>query len=787
MYEYDRFQDVSWITVPREEYELRFHNRESIDVAYFRKVFSLSEIGQLVIDISANSRYRLWVNGQDVCSGPLKGDRWRQYYATVDISDYLQKGKNILALKVISYLPYEAQKGEERGPYWLIGNNAGPCLMVKGSCIDDNGELLAEVSTGKTKWQSRLDEAISWQFFSMTHWMGSMEEVNGDDIPKNWKTELHNIDNWSPAVNKYTIEKSPYGIIEPLPLISREIPLLFEKKCDFEREMEIKEDEYEQLILKDEKTAEVPPNSKRVIELDAGELTTGYFKLKVEGGKGTRCRIIYAESYTGLDEQGNIVKGKRDDNQNKEIRGHYDSYKHGGGKEIYQPFWFRTFRFVRIEIETGSQALTVFSPWYIETGYPLGRKSEFSSDSQPWMNKIWDMSWRTLQRCMHETYEDCPYYEQLQYVADTRLQILFNYMVDDDYRLAAKAIKDFHYSLLPEGIIQARYPSSQPHVIPQWAAHWIFMVEDYYLQTGDKSWLNKYRPTIDAVLNWYQEKLGEYELVENLGYWDQVDWVEEWTQGVSPASEIGPSAVQNLVYANVLLSAAKINRVSGRQGLAREYRIRAKNIFQNVKKHCWTQEKQLFREGPDCYEYSQHAQMWAVLTDFMESQEEKAVMKKAVSFPQIRECTYPFLFYFFRALEKADCYQLTKDLWSRWKGFLDQNLTTLPETPKQTPRSDCHAWSALPLYEFTRSFLGVKPLKPGWEKIKIEPYCGYLNQARGKVITPQGKVKVDWEKTKNRFKLQGEGPEDIPLEIILPEGSVRKKYQGGSFNLTVEL
>lgn len=134
------------------------------------------------------------------------------------------------------------------------------------------------------------------------------------------------------------------------------------------------------------------------------------------------------------------VKGDRTDDKNGHLLGVTDTYEVAGcGKrgdtETYEPFWFRTFRFIRLEIVTAEEPLTIESFDYQETGYPLEVKTWVTTSDES-MGDIWDISERTLRRCMHETYEDCPFYEQLQYAMDTRSQILYTYMISGDDRLA---------------------------------------------------------------------------------------------------------------------------------------------------------------------------------------------------------------------------------------------------------------------------------------------------------------------------------------------------------------
>ena len=98
-----RSKTAYWIGVPDEAWKaagISAGRTENI-TAYFRYGFTVHQQGKLEFKISASSRYRLWVNGQPILSGPLKGDKWRQYYETVDVSKYLKPGFNCIAVKVM--------------------------------------------------------------------------------------------------------------------------------------------------------------------------------------------------------------------------------------------------------------------------------------------------------------------------------------------------------------------------------------------------------------------------------------------------------------------------------------------------------------------------------------------------------------------------------------------------------------------------------------------------------------------------------------------------------------
>src|SRR5674476_657016 len=83
-----------WISFPSA-------NQTGYGVYHFRKTFDLEKVpDRLVVHVSADNRYILFVNGERVCYGPAKGDLKTYKYDVVDIAKFLQPGKNVLAALV---------------------------------------------------------------------------------------------------------------------------------------------------------------------------------------------------------------------------------------------------------------------------------------------------------------------------------------------------------------------------------------------------------------------------------------------------------------------------------------------------------------------------------------------------------------------------------------------------------------------------------------------------------------------------------------------------------------
>lgn len=269
--------------------------------------------------------------------------------------------------------------------------------------------------------------------------------------------------------------------------------------------------------------------------------------------------------------------------------------------------------------------------------------------------------------------------------------------------MAEKALWDFHCSRMPEGLVQGKYPSAFVQIISTFSLHYIFMLEEYYRFTNDGKTLRRYRNDVDSILEYYHDCIGHTGLIQALGYWPFVDWQEKWleTKGVPTAAASGPSTVVNLMYAYALKSGAYIYEQTGRIGVAKEYADRRNQIINRIQDLCWDEEEQLYREGPEVNQFSQHAQSWAVLNGMVSKEKARSMLRKTLQDSRILKCTFATSYELFRAFEWAEIYDETRGLMEEWRKLLALECTTCPEVPV-AGRSECHAWSALPVYEFMR-------------------------------------------------------------------------------------
>ena len=174
----------------------------------------------------------------------------------------------------------------------------------------------------------------------------------------------------------------------------------------------------------------------------------------------------------------------------------------------------------------------------IFVGYPFKLVARFDSDLA-WLADMWAINWRGARLCAWETYFDTPYYEQLQYVGDTRIQALITLYMSDDDRLVRQAIEHFDLSRIPEGITASRYPSDLGQYIPTFSPIWVAMVHDYWMHRDEPEYVRGFLPGIRAVLGWFERRIDETGMLGPIPWWPFVDWARGWERGVPPGGDRG--------------------------------------------------------------------------------------------------------------------------------------------------------------------------------------------------------------------------------------------------------
>jgi len=137
----------------------------------------------------------------------------------------------------------------------------------------------------------------------------------------------------------------------------------------------------------------------------------------------------------------------------------------------------------------------------------------------------------------------------------------------------------------------------------------------------------------------------------------------------------------------------------------------------------------------------------------------------SASLPQMTPATYYFRFYLARALDHAGLGDKYLNLLKPWHDMADLGLTTWAEQPEPT-RSDSHAWSAHPNYDFLTIVAGIRPKAPGFSTVQIAPHLGILNHVAAALPSPRGTITVKYSSTGTGVTADINLPPDMTGDLV---------------------
>ncbi len=731
----NRQWQASWVSDPTAPL------REPV-VLHFRHTLTLATVpASYVVRVSADNRFVLFVNGHRVGDGPARGDLAHWRYERFDLAPLLQSGQNLITATVWNFGNYAptAQisdrtafllESETTGAEsistpdgWLVKQELGQRPIPRRA-----GDFWEQMLSGPGEevnaalydwtWNSPAAERTSWLPVAppMREWISATAgRANFADADRN--------NSWGLVPD--TLPAMEYLPTQPGNTVRTDLPALRAFPSS---------------------SVSVPAATHIHILLDRKTLTTAYPVLTISGGKGAQIHLVYAEALYDKDHR----KGDRDDVGDRTAAGMTDSFlPDGGPHRAFEPLWWRTWRYLDLDIQTAAEPLQLESlqAWF--TAYPFQERATFRT-GDPELDKIWEISWRTIQIGSHETYTDSPYYEQLQYVGDSRIEALISYAVAGDDRLARQAITAFDESRSPDGLTRSRYPSSLPQTIPTFSLLWIGMVHDYWMYRTDSAQVRAWLPGARAVLDWFTTQEQPDGLLHRLPWWSFIDWVPS---GEIPSYDSrDESCATTLEYLGALDNAADLENGVGDPLSATRDQTRAAHVRAGLFSKCWNASRGLLADNPDQKIFSQQSNILAVLYDVVPKDRQQDVLRKVMAIDPgdipadgVLSASYYFRFYLARAMGHAGLADDYLHSLDPWRKLLPLHFSTWPEIPGDT-RSDSHAWTAHPIYDMLTLIAGIEPASPGFATVRIAPHLGSLPSLTATYPHPEGLIRVEYHR-----------------------------------------
>ena len=722
----------------------------------FRKRFSAKpDAKKLTIDVSADERFYLTLDGAFVARGPNRAvvENWQYQTYEIDLTD----GDHVLEATV-----------------WIIGDH-GPLAQLSfrgGFVLKADGAYDAVLTTGKADWEVGTLHGMKAIGKGSCWGTGDQWEVTGTGIydaePATW--------------TKAVVVRGPAGVDDVKAtyggrtggwmLFPTQLPDQTEtmsrpgavkavtRNAKFREEYayteaETKAPEIASLnaLVREGRAYVVPPHTRLQAAWDLGVYCCAYPQLVVKGGAGAKVAWGWTEASR---QKGTGLKGgqpgARDAIVGRYLEGYGDTFVcDGRDRAVFSSPWFRCGKWCRIDVETGDQPLEITDLYLVESRYPLEMESAFATPQDVTMDGIRRISARAMQMCCHETLYDCPYYEQQMYPGDTRVQLNVLTAMTRDDRIIKRAIELYDLSTRDDGQCPFNWPTRGTQEGATYTLCYLLMYGDYVMNHADRAWLKARLPGLRKTMAGMELYENADGLLENMPGWQFMDWVVGWRQrGLAPGGAYGEgvNAEANLFWALAMRSAALTERALGNELQARYWEEKSAKLKAKIVETFWCAERGILADTPAMKDFSEHAQCLAIVGDVLPADKERTCFEHLIADADLKRTTVYFNFYLFEAyfkMGRADLFQKRLDLW---RTYVAKGLTTTQEAPdsgkngQQESRSDCHAWGGHPIWFMQTGLAGIRSAAPFFEQVLVAPCPGTLKELTAKHPHPQGFVDV---------------------------------------------
>ncbi|MDN3594854.1 amylo-alpha-1,6-glucosidase [Zunongwangia endophytica] len=494
-----------------------------------------------------------------------------------------------------------------------------------------------------------------------------------------------------------------------------------------------------------------PWNAKTIEPIGDGELvdfgkeTFGYIKIHGIKGEG-RLALYYGES---REEALDPAKCET-----------LDYIKFNGSQALeYTHDESKAFRYVQVQADP---SIKYDSISMLYEYLPLDYRGKFNS-SDGLLNEIWDVSAYTMHLTSREFFIDGIKRDRWIWSGDAYQSYLMNYYLFFDNNSVERTLL----------ALRGKEPiTAHINTIMDYSLYWFVGIYDYYLYTGDISFIEQFYPRMKSLMEFVLGRRNKSGFLEPL----EGDWVFiDWADGLPKTGEV---SFEQMLLARSLQAMSKSAEIAGDKNDQKRYENLAKQMQEKLFDVFWDEENQVMKHqrinGEMQETVTRYANMFGIFFNYFNEDQKQSVKEKVLLNDDILEITTPYMrFYELEALcAIGEQEYVLEEIRDYWGGMLELGATSFWEKYDPSDEGDehlsmygrpygkslCHAWGASPIYLFGKYYLGIKPTAAGYTQYEIRPNLGGLDWIEGKVPTPNGDIEIYVSKKEIRVTgVKGEG------------------------------
>jgi alpha-L-rhamnosidase len=708
--------------------------------ARFRTEFNLAEKpATALVRITADRKYRLWVNGTLASRGPadhgrdyFKGSTGWWFYDVRDLAGFFTAGVNVIAVEVFHRWPVEFVVTSGRGGFWLDGESVGVrsdatwrASAVGGYEIADD-KVVIDAAAEPPRWRDHG--------FDDPAWPGATVVEHG-----HWRA-----------------------------LVPSEIPPLMEVRYPPVRVEKLDEHGSVRLVF------------DRVL--------SGYAVLQTRGGNGASVEITGFRKTTvrvgtlGTKEEPDLAVASATPPASSRLRradredasGVEDDSASRTGSNVHDQgaiFDFETFYMDEIPglldvvVTPGDAPIEILDIGVVFTSQPVEYLGSFRCGDE-FLNKLWDVGRWAVRINLQTHHLDSPnHQEPIACPGDYVIESAVNFycfgspwLARQDLRKFARVLVDLDYQ----------------NFHTSYAICWLQWLRDYVMFTGDSGLAKELSPVVFRLLEKWKTYIGDNGILSRAPNFMFMDWVT--IAGFNchhPPAVVGQGYL-TAFFCDGLSIGGWIAGMADDPKMAEEFAETRRQVVRSFQRELWNPERGLFRDGRpfvstaepgkwlpadvDAETFSPHVNLLAVLYDIAPKESHASIVEAVLAEHPLNVQPW-FMHWVFDAIDHAGLFEKRAvALLRRWEVVeSSRSFREMWETGDLS-----HGWCSTPTVQLSSRVLGVVPTSPGYATFDVRPRpCG-LTFARGTVPTPRGLIEVDWTEKDGR----------IDLNLKVPPGSV---------------